>query len=184
MIIYNSTLLVQRKENKEICNSSTTNRNYKKVEIEKVYKREKGLRKLLDNAPLYREHKRILIDIQVKELKKKQYSAINKGWHLDGRLYTENRNKNKSNLYHIIFWGGAPPVFMSESVKGVAGINQRILAQTLNLDNKQSYKAMEYVWYTYDEFTWHKCGKAIKDCTRTFIRITETNYIKANQVYL
>ena len=183
MIVYNAELPERTYEDVTICNAAYSSRNYRAAYIDQVYKREPGLRKLLDNAPLWHHHTRILIDVKKQTLEPKQYTCANKGWHLDGRLNTKARSTG-DNLYHLILWGGAPTVFIKEPFRlnGSLNIEQNALASWVNFDCKVKYEVPEYIWHSYGEFHWHRCGKATVPCTRTFIRITETDYVKAKKI--
>lgn len=183
MIIYNKTRPATTKVGKEICQACYTSRNYRLADIDKVYEKEKGLRELLDHSPIVNFHKRILIDIKVQNLEAKEYTTANKGWHLDGKLYQKPETIN-DNIYHLMCWGGAPTVFIDEYILTECCRNkkQQELANDLNLNKKKNFKVDPYVFYTYREHHWHKCGKAVKECTRTFIRIVESDYIKAQKI--
>jgi len=113
MIVYNENLPTLTYEDNTICKRTYTSRNYRLANINLVYDREPGLRRLIDNAPLLHHHSRILIDVKVQSLETRQYTAINKGWHLDGKRETKNRS-TADNVYHLILWGGAPTIFIKE----------------------------------------------------------------------
>jgi len=182
MIVYNAQLPKRTYEDKEVCDEAYSSRNYRAADINQVYKKELGLQKLLDNAPLWHHHTRILIDVKKQTLEPKQYTCVNKGWHLDGRLNTKPRSTG-DNIYHLILWGGAPTIFIKEPFRiATLGAEQNKIAHILNFDSKVKYEVPKYIWHSYGEYHWHKCGRATVPCTRTFIRITETDYVKAQKI--
>ena len=181
-IIYNASIPTKRYVEQSICDDSYTSRNYRLANIEEVYDREPGLRKVLDEAPIGNHHSKILIDVKVQNLSKGQYTCVNKGWHLDGKGIIRQRTSHDS-LFHIIQWGGAPTLFIKHpfSCDGW-GIHQTMLAKHLHLDVNPRYELEPYIYHSYGEFHWHRCGQATEDCTRFFIRIIESDYIKERKI--
>jgi hypothetical protein len=181
-IIYNADIPIRNYVDKNICLNSYTSRNYRLANIEKVYNREPGLRNLLDKAPLRHYPTKVLIDVRVQNLTKNQYTCANKGWHLDGKALIKPRTYYDS-VFHIITWGGAPTIFIKHPFStDELYTDQRALASSLNLDVHPRYELKPYTYYTYGEFHWHRCGRATEDCTRFFIRIIESYYIKERKI--
>ena len=182
MIIYNAELPKRKQIDIDICNNTVSGRCYNKAHFNDVYIQQPELRALLNTAPISKSRKRILIDVKIQYLNKGQYTAFNKDWHLDGKLLTTPRT-DEDNIYHMIYWGEAPTVFIKEPFAvNAIGLGQDFLASTLSLDKKIKYIVPEYTWHTYGEHHWHKCGVAAKEGHRIFIRITETNYVKARPI--
>ena len=182
MIIYNSQRPEKTTVDPSICLRSNSLRNYRLAYIDEVYEREKGLRELLDHAPILDNHNKVLIDVKVSNLSKGQYSAVNKQWHLDGKINTKYPSQ-LDNKYHIITWGGAPTKFIDEpKCVNLYGCHQSTVRKILDLDTAPIYELEPFMYHTYGEYDWHKCGRATKDCTRAFIRIVESDYIKAQKV--
>jgi len=153
---------------------------YRLESIIKVY--EEGgplLKQLLDTAPITHKYKRVLVDIKVQDLDINTYSCI-RGWHLDGRLSTDNPDKN---VYHIFTSGGAPTEFIGAPISLSNNVNQKQLVKEIP-DDIEIYPLPENVWNTYSEYDWHRGTNSKEPVRRTFIRICETNYIRAQRKQL
>jgi len=151
---------------------------YRQASIMKVYEEGSNtLRQLLSSAPIsLGKYKRILVDIKVQTLDKDTVSCI-PGWHLDGKLTTVNDDRN---TYHILCFGGAPTEFIGcpFNLNNDLWTSQSILKKYIP-NNIEVYKLPEYVWNSYTELDWHRGVSSETPCTRTFIRLTETNYLRS-----
>jgi len=151
-----------------------TPKQYRLARLEQVFSEAPfELQILLMGAPLIGTYKRVLVDIKVQTLNTETYSCI-KGWHLDGKLTTNNPDKN---TYHICTFGGAPTEFLGCPLILPNEPNQKKLKRFIP-DNIPVYKLPQYVWNTYGEHDWHRGTNSETPLVRTFIRLCETNYLR------
>jgi len=156
--------------------------NYKSNNLYDVLLKEKEnkiLVSLLQSCPLLYTRKTILIDIKIKHYLSGNYTCNNINWHLDGRRLTKLFDPSHDNIYHILSWGGPTTQFITfPFVSSFLNCPQHSLIVPLQLSLMPFYSLSPFLWHTYGELHWHKCPLILSPCSRVFIRIVESNYLK------
>lgn len=113
----------------------------------------------------------IILDIKIKNYKKKDYTCFIKDWHLDGG---KKSSLYRENVYYI-FCIGAPTEFIKQGQFNLP--QSKTISNTLIPKNLIS-QIPSSCWYKYGEREYHRGPKITQDLHRIWIRITYSDYIK------
>lgn len=151
--------------------------NYKYAGFDYVYRNTNDfVRSILDQAPIYGDHRYVLVDVKVQHLTPEKHSCI-PGWHLDG---PENPlHDSQPEIHHLFVTGGGSTEFIAEPVMLEVDPNDKqkdIVARIP--DNVAIIEAEQNAFNTFTRFDFHRGILAKELLTRLLIRVTESDVIR------
>lgn len=149
-----------------------SSKDYDNILLDELYKREPGLRSVLNLAPKNTNFKRRLVKVRCNSIKANTTSCI-PGWHLDAPLNPVH--KHKRNIYHMFIIG--PTTVFLDSAISLPYYGNQVYSKNHIPDNIKEYSLIEGCWNTYSELDWHRGVYVKEETPRLLIRITDTNYI-------
>jgi hypothetical protein len=146
------------------------------------------VRHVLDNIPIYGEHKRVLIDVKVHDLKRGEVPCV-PGWHLDGSINPQNLPKRPETFTLFVTGLCARTEFIDQSLK--INVEDSWNFATMNRKCARMIPESVDVWTlpscqfaTYGDHYFHRGPVARRDERRLLVRTTETDIIRPkNSIY-
>lgn len=131
---------------------------------------------VLDQAPIRGQHRHVLVDVKVQNLRPELCSCI-PGWHLDGPGLPNH--PSRPEIHHLFVYGGAPTEFVCES----------LLLPCRDWMTPKNFASQVPAWVsarpivvgtinTFTRFDFHRGVHADRPLTRLLIRVTETDVIR------
>ena len=147
------------------------------------------VRLILRSAPIEGNHKNILVDIKVHDLKKDEFACL-PGWHLDGSNNPKGFEK-KSELHHLFVASRFAltefldtPLDVPIDPNWTFAERSQKLGMLLNEMELPIFTIPNCRYVTYDDSFFHRGKQATGDELRLLVRVTETDIIEPqNRVY-
>lgn len=156
--------------------------NWKYASLQHVLKQESTndtIKQIVEQCPLYNQHKRILIDIKVQHLVPELTSCI-PGWHLDGP--GNPLHPSKPELHHLyIHEEGGETEFIGEPFD-LEISNEMSHSDIVKLipEGLKVIKVKAGSFTTFTRFDFHRGINVKKPLKRLLVRLTETDTIQPN----
>lgn len=146
------------------------------------------VRYVLDEIPVFNQHKRVLIDIKVHDLDPDEVACV-PGWHLDGSINPNGLPKKAETLTLFVTGDGARTEFLAEPHESLVddkwsfAMMSRMVSDEI-LPNHPTWEIPSCTFGTYDDHYFHRGKKATKKERRLLVRTTETDIITPrNKIY-
>jgi len=148
------------------------------------------VRNILRFAPTEGNHKRILVDIKVHDLKRGEFTCV-PGWHLDGSNNPQNLDK-RPEIHHLFVASRFAltefmdmPLDISIDPSWTFAERSKKLGKLLDEMDIPVFTIPNGRYVTYDDSFFHRGKQATGDEIRLLVRVTETDVIEPqNKIYV
>lgn len=146
------------------------------------------VRHVLDEIPVFHQHKRVLIDIKVHDLDPNEVACV-PGWHLDGSINPKKLPKKPETLTLFVTGDGAKTEFLEIPIdlEVKDDWSFAMMSRACSARVPEDYPTWEIpgcTFGTYDDHYFHRGKKATKKERRLLVRTTETDIVTPrNKIY-